>query len=124
MEEENKKYDTQESQEDEALDSCHRYYISDRDWAVISPHLPGQPGQWGRVAGDNRKFIDAVFWVLRTGEPWRNLPPEYGKWGTTHQRYRRWRQNGKWDELLEMLAGIPDFAWAQEEGRHKMNGKK
>jgi transposase len=33
-------------------------------------------------------------WVLRTGAPWRDLPPEYGKWGTVCQQFRRWRDKG------------------------------
>ena len=60
-----------------------RHDISDAAWALLEPHLPGQSGQWGGVAKDNRLFINAVFWILRTGAPWRDLPPEYGKWGTS-----------------------------------------
>ena len=59
-----------------------RHDISDAAWALLEPHLPGQSGQWGGVAKDNRLFINAVFWILRTGAPWRDLPQEYGKWGT------------------------------------------
>ena len=58
-----------------------RHDISDEAWALIEPHLPGQRGQWGGIVKDNRLFINAVFWILRTGAPWRDLPPEYGKWG-------------------------------------------
>ena len=61
-----------------------RHDISDAAWALLEPHLPGQSGQWGGVAKDNRLFINAVFWILRTGAPWRDLPPEYDKWGTVH----------------------------------------
>ena len=62
--------------------SYHRHDISDAAWELIAPYLPGQRGQWGGIAKDNRRFINAVFWVLRTGAPWRDLPPDYGKWGT------------------------------------------
>ena len=47
--------------------SYHRHDISDKVWALLEPHLPGQRGQWGGIAQDNRRFINAVFWVLRTG---------------------------------------------------------
>lgn len=47
-----------------------QYHISDITWRRIQPHLPGQKGQWGGIARDNRLFIDAVLWVLRTGAPW------------------------------------------------------
>ena len=43
--------------------SQHRHDISDKAWAVLSPILPGQPGQWGGIAKDNRKFINGVFWI-------------------------------------------------------------
>lgn len=54
-----------------------RHDISDATWALLEPLLPGQAGMWGRIAKDNRTFINAVFWVLRTGAPWRDLPPDY-----------------------------------------------
>lgn len=55
-----------------------RHDISDRAWRLLEPHLPGRRGAWGRVAKDNRKFINAVAWILRTGTPWRDLPSDYG----------------------------------------------
>ena len=80
--------------------SYHRHDISENVWALLEPHLPGQRGQWGGIAQDNRRFIDAVFWGLRTGAPWRDLPPDYGKWGSVHQRFIRWRRKGVWKKLL------------------------
>ena len=71
-----------------------RHDISDAVWSLLEPHLPGQRGQWGGTAQDNRRFINGVFWILRTGAPWRDLPPFYGKWGTVYQRFRRWRDKG------------------------------
>ena len=60
----------------------HRHDLSDRHWALLEPHLPGQAGQWGGIAKDNRQFINAVLWILRTGAPWRDLPSAYGDWKT------------------------------------------
>ncbi len=96
----------------------HRHDISDEVWALLAPHLPGQRGQWGGIAKDNRTFIDAVFWVLRTGAPWRDLPPDYGKWGTVHQRFRRWRDNGTWEKILELLIDNEDFVWLMIDASH------
>jgi len=96
----------------------HRHDISDEVWALLSPHLPGQRGQWGGIAKDNRLFIDAVFWVLRTGAPWRDLPPDYGKWGSVHQRFRRWRDNRTWEKLLELLIDNEDFVWLMIDASH------
>lgn len=58
--------------------SHRRHDISDRIWNLLETHLPGRKGTWGGRAKDNRKFINAVFWILHTGAPWRDLPPDYG----------------------------------------------
>ena len=89
--------------------SQHRHDISDKAWAILEPMLPGQRGQWGGIAEDNRRFINGVFWILRTGAPWRDLPPDYGKWGSVHQRFRRWRDKGIWEKILEALIDDPDY---------------
>ena len=52
-----------------------RHDISDRTWKLLESHLPGRKGLWGGIARDNRTFINAVFWTMRTGAPWRDLPP-------------------------------------------------
>ena len=71
-----------------------RHDISDKAWKKIEPHLPGQRGQWGGIAENNRRFINAVFWIFRTGAPWRDLPKRYGCWSNTHRRFIRWRAKG------------------------------
>jgi len=58
--------------------ALHRHDISDHSWSIIEPYLPGRKDAWGRMAQDNRLFINAVIWILRTGSPWRDLPSEYG----------------------------------------------
>ena len=60
-----------------------RHDISDAIWSILEPQLPGRKGSWGGVATNNRLFINAVFWILRTGAPWRDLPPDYGGWKNT-----------------------------------------
>jgi len=88
-----------------------RHDISDRVWEILEPHLPGRAGSWGGRAQDNRRFINAVFWILRTGAPWRDLPPEYGGWSNTHRRFIRWRNKGIWEKLLEKVVDSPDYEW-------------
>ena len=62
-----------------AVAPAHRRHdISDRVWEILEPLLPGGKGKTGRPAQDNRRFINAVFWILRTGAPWRDLPPVRG----------------------------------------------
>ena len=89
----------------------HRHDISDKLWAKIRKNLPGSEGHTGRPAEDNRKFINAVFWILRTGAPWRDLPSEYGDWKNTHRRFCRWRDKGIWEKILEMVTEEADTEW-------------
>ena len=96
----------------------HRHDISDKVWELLKPLLPGQRGQWGGIAKDNRNFINAVFWILRTGAPWRDLPASYGKWGTVHQRFRRWRNAGIREKILEVLINEPDYEWLMIDASH------
>ena len=73
---------------------------------------------WGGIARDNRLFINAVFWILRTGAPWRDLPPDYGDWKNTQRRLCRWRDRGIWEALLERLVDDPDFEWLMSDASH------
>ena len=65
------------------MNAHRRHDLSDQTWALLEPHLPGRAGAWGGNAMDNLLFINAVFWILRTGAPWRDLPPDYGSWSNT-----------------------------------------
>ncbi len=57
-------------------------------------------------------------WILRTGAPWRDLPPSYGDWKNTHRRFCRWRDNGAWEALLEQLIDEPDYEWLMIDASH------
>ncbi|MBR1601833.1 MAG: IS5 family transposase [Synergistaceae bacterium] len=59
----------------------------------------------------NRSTIIAVFWILRTGAPWRDLPPDYGDWKNTNRRFCRWRDRGVWAKLFELLAAEHEYKW-------------
>ncbi len=98
--------------------ALHRHDISDHSWEIIAPHLPGKKGDWGGIAKDNRQFINAVVWVLRTGAPWRDLPPEFGDWKNTHRRFCRWRDKGTWERLLAVVIDEPDFEWLMIDATH------
>jgi transposase len=78
-------------------------------WHRIKDLLPGKKGDAGRTAQDNRKFVDAVLWIARTGSHWRELPPDFGKWNSVFQRYNRWSEKGVWESLFKALADDPDF---------------
>lgn len=112
--------------------ALHRHDISDRAWEIIAPHLPGKKGDWGRVAKDNRQFVNAVMWILHTGSSWRSLPPELGKWSSIHRRFCRWRDKKVWERVLAVVIDEPDFEWlmidvpaqAHSRVRRTRSGKK
>ena len=81
----------------------HRHAISDANWDRIKHLLPGQRGQHGGVARDNRRFLDAVLYVARTGIPWEDLPPRLGNWNSQWRRFDRWAKAGRWDPILAAL---------------------
>lgn len=96
----------------------HRHDISDEVWALLEPRLLGRKGTWGGNARDNRTFINAVFWILRTGAPWRDLPPDYGNWNNVNRRFCRWRDKGVWEKILESLIDDPDYEWLMIDASH------
>ena len=100
------------------IKSHRRHDISDRIWEQIEPYLPGRKGSKGREAKDNRLFINAVFWIFRTGAPWRDLPPDYGDWKNTHRRFCRWRDRNVWDKLVEQIIDEPDLEWLIIDASH------
>jgi transposase len=80
-----------------------RHEISDSDWDRINGLLPGQPGQHGGIAEDNRRFINAILYVARTGIPWRDLPERYGNWNSQWRRFDRWAKAGRFAALAAVL---------------------
>ena len=55
--------------------------------------------------------MDAVLWLARTASPWRNLPPEFGRWKNAHSRFSLWTAVGVWDRLFATLVEGPDFEY-------------
>jgi transposase len=80
-----------------------RYELSDPQWRRIEPLLPGRVGAVGRPAEDNRRFINGVLWVVRSGMRWEDLPERYGKYKSVHKRFMRWARSGVWDGVFADL---------------------
>jgi transposase len=87
-----------------------RHAISDDHWDRIKDFLPGQKGDPGVTAKDNRLFVDAVWWIAKTGAPWRDLPERFGKWSSVWKRFDRWARKGIWDRIFRELRD-PDLEW-------------
>ncbi len=76
-----------------------RKMLRDDQWERIEHLLPSKATDRGVAASDNRRFVEAVLWIMRTGSPWRDLPEELGHWHRTFVRFSRWRQNGVWERV-------------------------
>lgn len=81
----------------------HRHELSDAQWRRIEPLLPGKAGDPGRTAGDNRLFVNAAVYVLKTGIPWADLPERFGKPNTVWKHYDRWCAAGVWERVGRAL---------------------
>ena len=80
--------------------------LSDAEWDLIGPLLPPERGRWARPAGDNRRFLNGMLHVLRVRCPWRDMHERYGKWNSVYVRFRRWAEQGVWDDLLQTLVDL------------------
>ena len=85
-----------------------RYELSNEQWRRIEGFLPGKKGDPGRTGRDNRLFVNAVLWVLRSGARWSDLPERYGKYKTVHKRFTRWAKAGVWERVFASLTRDPD----------------
>lgn len=88
-----------------------RHEITDSAWDRIEHLLPGRAGDVGVTAADNRLFINAVYWIAKTGAPWRDLPARFGQWNSVFQRFNRWSKKGVWQRVSEALSEEADLEW-------------
>jgi transposase len=79
-----------------------RFDLSDGEWSIISPLLPNKPRGVART--DDRRVLNGIFYILRTGSPWRDLPERYGPYTTVYNRFNRWAKKGVWLGIFEALA--------------------
>jgi len=85
-----------------------RYELSDGEWATIRPMLPNKARGVPRV--DDWRVLNGIFWVLRSGAPWRDLPIAFGPYTTCYNRFVRWRRAGVWSRIIDALAAAHDAA--------------
>jgi transposase len=97
----------------------NRHDLTNEQWNKIEPIIIKRIGNWGGAnAGNNRVFVNGCFWITRTGAPWRDLPPQYGKFNAVHRRYKRWCDKHIWDDILAELIDEPDFEWLMIDASH------
>jgi transposase len=83
-----------------------RYDLTDFEWGVIESLLPNTPRGVPRV--DDRRELNGIFWILRSGAPWRDLPERYGPKTTCYNRFSRWQNSGVWDRLMDAISASHD----------------
>lgn len=74
-----------------------RYEMTDFEWSIVRSVLPDKSRGVLRV--DDRRVLNGIFWVLRSGAPWRDLPDFYGPYTTCYNSFNRWRRSGIWDQI-------------------------
>ena len=87
-----------------------RHEITDDHWERIKEFLPGQMGHPGVTAKDNRLFINAILWIVRTGAQWRDLPERFGHWNSVWKRFDRWAKKGVWPRVFQEVQDA-DLEW-------------
>ena len=85
-----------------------RYELTDHEWSAIKPMLPSKVRGVPRV--NDRRVLNGIFWMLRSGAPWRDLPSSFGPYTTCYNRFVRWRKAGVWSRVMEALAAAHDPA--------------
>ncbi len=79
-----------------------RHRLTDEQWELIEDLFPASA--WtGRPRRDRRTIVDGVFWILRTGSPWRDLPEDFGPWQTVWRLFDQWNADGTLDAILDRL---------------------
>jgi transposase len=93
------------------------FALTDAQWAKMAPHALGKDGAPGRSGTDNRLFIEAVLWVVRTGNSWRDIPESFGKWHSIYVRFRYWVKSDIFRRMFQAAADMPDMDYGIVEGR-------
>ena len=85
--------------------------LTDAQWERIEEFVPG--GRKGRRGprSNNRRFVDALIWMARSGGRWRDMPARFGDFQTVKRRYYRWIEMGVLDRLFSALAQEADLEW-------------
>src|SRR3990170_1017129 len=78
-------------------------HLTDAEWAFLRSYVLTH-GR-GRPPADHRRVLDGLFWLARTGRPWRDLPREFGNWGSVYRQHQRWSTARVWELASEDVAG-------------------
>ncbi len=97
-----------------------RYKLTDDEWTAIKPLLPNKPRGVPRV--NDRRVLNGIFWVLRSGAPWRDLPENFGPYTTCYNRFVRWRRAGDFPDNCVTLTALIEVEPGTNVARHTRPG--
>ena len=93
-----------------------RQILRDDQWERVKDLMSGKSSDCGVTAQDNRKFLEAVLWIARTGSPWRDLPDEFGHWHQVYNRFNRWCHKNIWSAIFTELSKDMDLEYLMMDG--------
>ena len=93
-----------------------RHELSDAEWETLQGLMPPAFGRPPRL--EQRRFLNAVLWKVRTGVPWRDLPERYGPWKTVYSKFRRWALAGHFTAIFKALQIEVDDHWNSIDGSY------
>ena len=85
--------------------------IGSEQWSRIYEYLRGFPEIYVKNEAECRRFVEATFWMARSGSQWRLLPPEYGAWNTVYRRFADWAKKGIWYKMLYYFQSNADMEY-------------
>lgn len=81
-------------------------------WERIQVILPPEKPETGRPREPHRPILQGIWWRIRTGAPWRDIPEKFGDWSTIYDRFRKWVRTGLWNEVFRRV-----HSWLDRNGK-------
>ena len=99
-----------------------RHCVTDDQWELVADLVEVEPKATGRPPKDRRTLLNGIFWILRTGAAWRDLPERFGKWQTVYDHFNHWSKDGTFDAILRRLQKATVDAEEIDEGLWCVDG--
>lgn len=93
-----------------------RHELSEHEWKRLQGILPRSFGRPSNMP--TRRFLNAVFWKIKTGIPWRDLPKRYGPWKVIYNRFHRWANAGHFKSIFKAVQIDVDDEWNMIDGSY------
>jgi transposase len=89
--------------------TMQKEYISEVAWVKIYSFLKSRKNVYIKNEEESKKFMEAIYWMVRTGAQWRELPEYYGQWNSVFKRFNEWAKKEIWEKFLEFCVEDPDL---------------